>query len=124
MTYSLASDQEDRGMDHYVGKEHRTWGRHPCDLRALLYALTLGERASWPVQIWNLSRTGCKIISPRRLEPRSLIELHITLPAAREPYLAAARVVYTLGAADGRFEMGCQLARMLNDDELTLLLQA
>ncbi len=98
--------------------ERRAWVRHACHVEVPCRRFSdHSTEVIWQAVVCDVSPGGAGLVLGREFRPGSL--LHLELPGADgQPIGLLAVVRHCHRRDDGRWRVGCQFARTLDEDEL------
>lgn len=113
-----------RTMIRSAEAEKRAWVRYECDLPVACEPDVGGGGMHWLGHIRNISRGGVELITERRFERGTILNIHGEKPNSDDRYTLISRVLRVRASGDGKWLLACRLGRDLGEEELQELLQA
>jgi PilZ domain len=105
-----------------AGPDKRRWNRsRPARGEATIETVSGSVRAPGRVQILNLSPVGIGLALDARLEPGTLLGLHLRSDPAHSGVTILASVVYLSPCGQGEWVVGCTFIRELSESDLAQL---
>jgi hypothetical protein len=105
----------------HAPEDQRTWVRFPCQLRATFQKVGDGEEDLREAQVINVSASGIGLEVADEIEVGSLLNLHVVGKQEREKTLISC-VVHAAPSSGGRWSLGCNFIRELNESDFEDLL--
>jgi hypothetical protein len=97
--------------------DRRSWERIPTLVRVFCKKPKGKDELAWSSRVVDISRSGFKLLSPRKFDPTSIINIE----KGDEPESAQsleALVVWAQPALGGGWCLGCSLAKELQEQEM------
>jgi hypothetical protein len=102
--------------------DQRSWIRYPCDVKATYEFVKDVERRTRAAQVANISANGIGLLADEPVDLGKLLNLELRADERDYKLSILACVVRLTPQSDGRFTLGCNLIRELNQSELDGLL--
>jgi anti-anti-sigma factor len=103
---------------HPPTPERRQTGRFRCSLDIDCQVRNdPADSEAWPARVRNLSPLGVCLVLDRRIDPRSVVHLHLAHRWRQFECHVRLRVVYTIQRCDGSYLVGGVFARPLSPEE-------
>jgi hypothetical protein len=103
--------------------ERRAWVRFPSDATASCSSSLTGSQARWNARIYDICQGGIRLVSTRRFERGTMLEVMLGSLAAGTARSLLAKVVHVSGPTAGKWSMGCAFLPPLSESELDEILR-
>jgi c-di-GMP-binding flagellar brake protein YcgR len=100
----------------------RAWVRYPCTTESIFHSVLSADQERCRAKVLNISAGGVALLSPRKLESGTLLNIDLIGSEGRPTRTLKARVVHEAVHADNQYVLGCTFVADLSDDDVMALL--
>jgi PilZ domain len=104
------------------GPEQRRWVRFPCNFDIRYRVIEGVEGVARNAAVLDISASGIGLATPQPVPGGTLLSLELSVAQGRSPFRILACVVRTGHQQDGRWMLGCNFIRQLQESELQQIL--
>ncbi|HXG09930.1 MAG TPA: PilZ domain-containing protein [Gemmataceae bacterium] len=115
----------DRSPQQGAPGERRAHVRHSCSQPAFFQpAPQPGDDLWWQAEICDMSIGGLALITRRRFEPGTILDVQVPNEEGSGERILLARVARVVRQEDATWLIGCEFLRRIDNEDLQALLQA
>jgi hypothetical protein len=104
------------------GSDVRAWVRYPCEGESTFHSMLSAEHEKCRAKVLNISAGGVALLSARKLDAGTLLQLELVGADGRMNRAIKARVVHQAVRADNQYVLGCTFVADLTDDDVMSLM--
>jgi hypothetical protein len=109
-------------LERPSGPEQRRWVRFPCNFDIHYRIIKVAEGEAQTALVLDISVSGIGLAAPEPVAGGTLLSLELPMPPGGAPFRMLACVVRTGQQQDGRWMLGCNFIRQLQENELKQVL--
>lgn len=98
--------------------DRRVWVRHACGGHATCEEEQQPAPVPFAARVADISRGGARLVANRRLDPGSLLSVHMPQPDEENQVTLLACVLYVKALPNEMWTVGCRFASELDEEEL------